>query len=401
MRGLVAAINHGLEDALKDPDAAVAAVAKREPLIKVAVERERLDATLKDEMNHPEIAKIGARQCRPGAAEALDRHPGRGRQPAAHADGRRNLHAGVPAADQRTAEEAVLSPLDRGCSAGGGGAAASRQTSRAQGRDMEFNLNGRVAMITGPGQGHGRGDHARRLPPRARGWRWSAATSPPSSRSPRRSRRPAREAIIVPCDLTDPQQCDDAAAKTKAAYGGRIDILVNVAGGSGPIGKTGVETTPEEFDDIVTLNMNGCVPHHARRAAGHDRAALRQDRQCRRHLRHARARRAHGLFRLEMGPARHHQKLRARSRRNTTSTSIASRRAWSTARASATKSAPRWRKRLGISVEEAVERHAAEYALKRVTVDSDVANACLFLASDVSRQITGVDLPVDGGWAML
>ena len=39
---------------------------------------------------------------------------------------------------------------------------------------------------------------------------------------------------------------------------GRIDILVNVAGGSGPVGKSGIETTPEEFDDIVTLNMNGC-----------------------------------------------------------------------------------------------------------------------------------------------
>jgi len=40
-------------------DAAVAAVAKREPLINVKVERERFDATLKDEMNLPEIAKIG------------------------------------------------------------------------------------------------------------------------------------------------------------------------------------------------------------------------------------------------------------------------------------------------------------------------------------------------------
>jgi NitT/TauT family transport system substrate-binding protein len=59
VRGLVAAINHGIEDALKDPGAAVAAVEKREPLIKVAVERERLDATLKDEMSHPEIATIG------------------------------------------------------------------------------------------------------------------------------------------------------------------------------------------------------------------------------------------------------------------------------------------------------------------------------------------------------
>lgn len=57
--GLVRAINKGLIDSLKEPDASVAAVAKREPLIKTPVERERFDATLQDEMNHPEIAKIG------------------------------------------------------------------------------------------------------------------------------------------------------------------------------------------------------------------------------------------------------------------------------------------------------------------------------------------------------
>jgi len=57
--GLVRAINKGLIDSLKEPDASVAAVAKREPLIKASVERERFDATLQDEMNHPEIAKIG------------------------------------------------------------------------------------------------------------------------------------------------------------------------------------------------------------------------------------------------------------------------------------------------------------------------------------------------------
>src|SRR6478752_9421338 len=59
VKGLVRAINKGLEDAMKDPAAAVAAVAKREPLIQIPVERERFDATLKDEMNHPEIATIG------------------------------------------------------------------------------------------------------------------------------------------------------------------------------------------------------------------------------------------------------------------------------------------------------------------------------------------------------
>jgi NitT/TauT family transport system substrate-binding protein len=59
VRGLVRAINKGVIDTIKDPDGAVASVAKREALIKIPVERERLDATLREEMNHPEIAKIG------------------------------------------------------------------------------------------------------------------------------------------------------------------------------------------------------------------------------------------------------------------------------------------------------------------------------------------------------
>jgi len=57
--GLLRALNRGMIDALKDRDAAVAAVAKREPLIKVPVEYDRFVQTLKDEMNHPEIATIG------------------------------------------------------------------------------------------------------------------------------------------------------------------------------------------------------------------------------------------------------------------------------------------------------------------------------------------------------
>ena len=57
-------------------------------------------------------------------------------------------------------------------------------------------------------------------------------------------------------------------------------------------------------------------------------------------------------------------------------------------------------KRLGIGLEEAMRKHAEEYALKRVSTDEDVANAVLFFASDVSRQITGQDIAVDGGWVI-
>jgi NitT/TauT family transport system substrate-binding protein len=59
VKGMVWAINQGVKDTLKDLDAAVASVAAREPLINKPVEKERLIATLQDEMNHPELATLG------------------------------------------------------------------------------------------------------------------------------------------------------------------------------------------------------------------------------------------------------------------------------------------------------------------------------------------------------
>jgi NitT/TauT family transport system substrate-binding protein len=59
VRGFLRAMNKGLVDSLKNPKASVEAVLKREPLIQLNVELERFDATIKEEMNHPEIAQIG------------------------------------------------------------------------------------------------------------------------------------------------------------------------------------------------------------------------------------------------------------------------------------------------------------------------------------------------------
>jgi NitT/TauT family transport system substrate-binding protein len=59
VRGFVRALNKAVIDSLKDPKMAVQTVVKREPLIKFDVELERMDATIKDEMNNPEIAKLG------------------------------------------------------------------------------------------------------------------------------------------------------------------------------------------------------------------------------------------------------------------------------------------------------------------------------------------------------
>src|SRR5262245_26825592 len=121
---------------------------------------------------------------------------------------------------------------------------------------MNLDLKGRVAMITGPAKGMGAAitkAFANEGAKLALVGRDVSAIEPVAEEA----RELGAETIVVPCDLTDAKDCERAATKTKEKFG-RIDILVNVAGGSGPIGKTGMETTPEEFDEIVTLNMNGC-----------------------------------------------------------------------------------------------------------------------------------------------
>lgn len=57
--GFLKAVNHAINDSLANPEAAMDVVMKREPLLKRDVEKERLIATIKQEMGHPEIARIG------------------------------------------------------------------------------------------------------------------------------------------------------------------------------------------------------------------------------------------------------------------------------------------------------------------------------------------------------
>jgi NAD(P)-dependent dehydrogenase (short-subunit alcohol dehydrogenase family) len=263
---------------------------------------------------------------------------------------------------------------------------------------MDLSLRGRVALITGPAKGMGAAvskAFAAEGCLLALVGRDTAAIEPVAVDV----RTSGGKALVVACDVTDSAQCQ-AAVKAAITAFGRLDILVNVAGGSGPIGKSGAETTPDEFRDIVDLNMTGCF--NTIRAALPSMMAQRYGKIVNvggtfgmrgRAGRLGYSASKWGLrgitksFALEAGPYNINVNYVAPGMVD----------------------GPRFRdkvcadmaKRLGITVEEAAARHAADYALKRVSTDEDVANACLFLASDVSRQITGVDLPVDGGWASL
>src|ERR1041385_2574452 len=264
---------------------------------------------------------------------------------------------------------------------------------------MDLGLKGRVAVITGPAKGMGAAVSKAFA---SEGCKLALIGRDTKAIEPvaRDIKAEGGEAIIVPCDVTSAAACESAAQAAKNTFGGRIDILVNVAGGSGPIGKTGAETTAEEFDEIVTLNMNGCFnTMHAVLPA-----MMAQ--------RYGKIVNVGGTFGMRGRAGRMAYSASKWGLRGITKSfalEVGQYNINVNYVAPGMVDGPRFRdkvcadmaKKLNITVEEAAQRHANDYALKRVTTDNDVANACLFFASDVSRQITGADIPVDGGWAAL
>lgn len=208
------------------------------------------------------------------------------------------------------------------------------------------------------------------------------------------------DVVLMTCDITKSDQCEHAIAHIRAAFGDVPDVLINVAGGSGPVGKLGAETSDEEFEEIVRLNMSGCfntmravLPGMMARRSGKivnvggtfgmrgkaGRMAYSASKWGLRGITKSMA--------LEAGPYNINVNIVAPGMVD--------------GERFRTKVCPDMAARLGVSEEEAAQRHAEGYALQRISTAQDIANACLFMASDRSRQITGVDLPVDGGWAAL
>ena len=264
---------------------------------------------------------------------------------------------------------------------------------------MDLGLKGRVVVITGPAKGLGAAvslAFASEGADLALLGRDTDAIDPVAEEA----RAAGARVIVQRCDMTDETACDEAIARTRSELGGRVDVLVNVAGGSGPIGKTGAQTSAAEFDEIVLLNMRGpfnmiraVVP--AMQSQGHGRIVNVGGTFG---LRGKAGRLAYsaskwGLrgitksFALELGAD------------GITVNNVAP--GMVDGPRFRTKVVPEMARRLGISEAEAADRHAADYALRRISTDADVADACLFLASERARQITGADLAVDGGWAAL
>lgn len=260
-----------------------------------------------------------------------------------------------------------------------------------------MNLQSRVGIVTGPAKGMGAavtralaGAGADLL----LAGRDTAAIEPVAAEMQASGRR----AVVAGCDVTSEADVTGLIDVARAQFGERIDFLVNIAGGSGTLGKPIWENTLEEFEQIMTLNVTGCfltmravlpamiAQHYGkivnvggtfglRGRAG--RAAYSASKWALRGLTKSAA--------LEAGP--HNINI------NCVCPGMVEGDRFDRVRAD-------MGRRLNIGPDEARERMAAEYALRRISTAEDVANAVLFLVSDLSRQITGQDLAIDGGWVI-
>jgi 3-oxoacyl-[acyl-carrier protein] reductase len=177
---------------------------------------------------------------------------------------------------------------------------------------------------------------------------------------------------------------------------GRIDVLVNCAGTTGPVETPVHEIRAEDWDGVLAINLRGTflptkhvVPVMLRQRRGKIvniagtsglrgyklRAAYSSSKWAVRGFTRTVA--------LEVGPHGINVNCVAPG-------IVAGDRMDRLCREKA--------KKRGWTPEQVYEEYVQEMALRRVTTDEDVANAVLFLSSEDSRNMTGQCLTVDGGW---
>ncbi|MEE2957233.1 MAG: SDR family NAD(P)-dependent oxidoreductase, partial [Pseudomonadota bacterium] len=117
-------------------------------------------------------------------------------------------------------------------------------------------LEGRVSIITGPAKGMGAAITLA-LANAGSDLVLVGRDLEPIKIVAQKVRKLGRKAKVVKCDITSDFDVSAMCKKALEFYG-QIDILVNIAGGTGPLGMASWETTPKDFDQIIDLNLKGC-----------------------------------------------------------------------------------------------------------------------------------------------
>jgi NAD(P)-dependent dehydrogenase (short-subunit alcohol dehydrogenase family) len=206
---------------------------------------------------------------------------------------------------------------------------------------------------------------------------------------------PSVDATVIRCDVTREDETQRLASVTLETFG-RIDILVNSAGTTGPIETPADKVGVDEFRDVMEINVIGTflackavIPTLIESRSGHivNIAGTSGLRGYRNRVAYSSSKWAvRGLTRtlaLELGP---YGITVNDICPNVTNGDRMD-------RIVATKAS-----RLVKPYDEVYEDFASQTALGRFLDESDIAAAVRFLVSDSGRNITGQDLIVDAGW---
>ena len=134
-----------------------------------------------------------------------------------------------------------------------------------------FKLTGKVAIVTGAGRGIGAAI-ARAYAEAGADVVCAARTREQIERTATAVRENGTRALAVPCDVTERSQLEQLVDATLAEFG-RIDVLVNNAGGWPP--KPALRTREKEFEAAFRFNVTTafvltrlCVPKMVETAGG-------------------------------------------------------------------------------------------------------------------------------------
>lgn len=258
-------------------------------------------------------------------------------------------------------------------------------------------LKDKVSIITGGAKGMGR-DISLTLAREGADLMVTSRDTDALEKVANEARSLGRQVEVVRTDVTNPTEVAAMVDRTLSLFGGRIDILVNVAGIPGPVETPVWDIEPKAFREVLDVNVVGTflpikyvlptmiaqrrgkivtIGSNAGLRGYENRAGYSASKWALRGLTRTIA--------IEVGPyninincvlpgAVEGPRMEMLCKRK----------------------AELW----GWTVEEVHQHYEKSQVLGRTTEAQDTANAVLFLVSEDSRNITGQDVSVDAGWGL-
>ena len=205
-----------------------------------------------------------------------------------------------------------------------------------------------------------------------------------------------RKAAVVKANVTATAEVEAMANTAREFFDNRIDILVNVAGVTGPIETPVWNIEPEEFSFVIEANIRGTflpikyiLPTMIEQKSG----------------KIVNIGGTSGLRGYKYRAAYSSSKWAVRGLTRTVALDVGEYDINVNVVMPGIVETPRMQKLCeekarvrGWSVEEVYDEYVQDMALKSVSRPEDIAAAVCYLASDDARNVTGQELTVDGGW---